>query len=68
MFGAVDMAESDPAHLDLARQVPVRLPAAGVVNPRVLGFHFRMSDTRGAAMGGAVARWSLARYLRPLED
>jgi hypothetical protein len=40
-----------------------------VVNARIwLGIHFRSADVRGLAMGQAVARWALARYLRPLRD
>jgi hypothetical protein len=40
-----------------------------VVDGRVwLGIHFRTADLRGVAMGRDVARWALARYLRPLDD
>jgi hypothetical protein len=40
-----------------------------VVSGRVwLGIHFRTADVRGVEMGRDVARWALARYLRPLDD
>ncbi|MGZ4602643.1 MAG: hypothetical protein ACXV0U_03480 [Kineosporiaceae bacterium] len=40
-----------------------------VINGRVwLGIHFRSADVGGVAMGRAVARWALARYLRPVHD
>jgi hypothetical protein len=40
-----------------------------VISGRVwLGIHFRTADVRGVAMGQAVARWALARYLQPVHD
>ena len=40
-----------------------------VVSGRVwLGIHFRTADVRGVEMGRDVARWALARYLRPIHE
>jgi hypothetical protein len=40
-----------------------------VINARIwLGIHFRSADVGEVAMGNAVARWALTRYLRPVHD
>ena len=40
-----------------------------VVNARVwIGFHYRHSETAGVRLGREVARWTLQRYFRHVND